>query len=231
MVAAGMVHWISVCFEDKHHFDGFKKEAGGLGSTVFSSATPSAAPATVTTASASAAAGASAAAAAAAASSGPVPFRVALLCDVAEHHVLLRDRVMEVLLAALEREYALDALLAVDLRRVLMGGLVFLVCLGTHALAVLAHVRTRLDAHQIDVSLARHGVTEMLRLLRPPYSRPFAAELMRLLDNDALLDGLHASDNDHNHLDAFLRACDGLVDVPDSVSAAVRGGATISHRA
>eukprot|EP00041_Stephanoeca_diplocostata_P029207 m.856609 g.856609 ORF g.856609 m.856609 type:complete len:641 (+) comp23514_c0_seq6:574-2496(+) len=102
--------------------------------------------------------------------SGNLPPHFALLDEIGAQHVLLHPIVFRVLTSLFEFRYALDATIAVKLKRHIMERIVFLFAQG-HVLPVLDYVAQL--PKSVDVSLVIYFIEHVLAIVAPPFSPEF----------------------------------------------------------
>ncbi|VDP84158.1 unnamed protein product [Echinostoma caproni] len=122
------------------------------------------------------------------------------LAEVNEHlHSALLAFVTELLASSVE---GMEDLSQLEYKRMLVGLLVHLLSCG-HVLPVIRTMHRLFTRNRVDVSIARHFVTEVLKIAAPPYEMEFMTALHPLVAHPDISDGLRAG-KDTEFVNEFL---------------------------
>ncbi|KAA0196502.1 Negative elongation factor D [Fasciolopsis buskii] len=122
------------------------------------------------------------------------------LAEVNEHlHSALLAFVTELLASSVE---GMEDLSQLEYKRMLVGLLVHLLSCG-HVLPVIRTMHRLFTRNRVDVSIARHFVTEVLKIAAPPYEMAFMRALHPLVTHPDISDGLRAG-KDTEFVNEFL---------------------------
>eukprot|EP00455_Lapot_gusevi_P006336 TRINITY_DN12717_c0_g1_i1.p1 TRINITY_DN12717_c0_g1~~TRINITY_DN12717_c0_g1_i1.p1 ORF type:complete len:615 (-),score=90.99 TRINITY_DN12717_c0_g1_i1:19-1863(-) len=138
-----------------------------------------------------------------------VPVVLRLLANIASAHPLIRERVLEVVVLALEVGLEWEALAIMDLRKQLLRLLIHLIHLSCYQ-PVLAVLQQRLPA--MDHSLIRFLITHLLESISPPYSSPFVCCLLDLFSLASVRQALQNEARAVDVLCQFLKYVDAHSD-------------------
>eukprot|EP00900_Chrysochromulina_parva_P001943 jgi/Chrpa1/1174/Chrysochromulina_OHIO_Genome00008250-RA len=150
------------------------------------------------------------------------PDVIKLVLAIGARHGALRDAACTLLHACLVHEPETDsennALSVVAVRRLLLDGLLLLLARG-YALPVLATLHAWIAGS--DLSLTRHLLQQLVALVAPPYSRPFAVLVLAIVRHPRTLEA-HRGLGARQSLVSFAqqaRAVAGLEETADEVLA------------
>jgi hypothetical protein len=150
------------------------------------------------------------------------PDVIKLVLAIGARHGALRDAACTLLHACLVHEPETDsennALSVVAVRRLLLDGLLLLLARG-YALPVLATLHAWIAGS--DLSLTRHLLQQLVALVAPPYSRPFAVLVLAIVRHPRTLEA-HRGLGARQPLVSFAqqaRAVAGLEETADEVLA------------
>jgi len=150
------------------------------------------------------------------------PDVIKLVLAIGARHGALRDAACTLLHACLVHEPETDsennALSVVAVRRLLLDGLLLLLARG-YALPVLATLHAWIAGS--DLSLTRHLLQQLVALVAPPYSRPFAVLVLAIVRHPRTLEA-HRGPGARQPLVSFAqqaRAVAGLEETADEVLA------------
>ncbi|CAL8088453.1 unnamed protein product [Calicophoron daubneyi] len=122
------------------------------------------------------------------------------LAETNEHlHPALLAFVTELLASSVE---GMEDLSQLECKRLLVGLLVQLLCCG-YVLPVIRTMHRLFTLNRVDVSIARHFVTEVLKAAAPPYDTAFMAALHPLVTHPDISDGLKGG-KDTEFVNEFL---------------------------
>ncbi|OON19453.1 TH1 protein, partial [Opisthorchis viverrini] len=122
------------------------------------------------------------------------------LAEVNEHlHPALLAFITELLVSSVE---GMEDLSQLEYKRMLVGLLVHLLYCG-HVLPVIRTMHRLFTRNRIDVSIARHFVTEVLNIAAPPYEPSFLAALHPLVTHPDISNGLRTG-KDTEFVNDFL---------------------------
>ena len=116
-----------------------------------------------------------------------VPTQLALLDHIAVCHELLLSNVFAVVKSMFDVPYAIDPLLIIDVRRMLIDRLILLLSLG-HALPVMEFMHQRILSN--DTSLTVHFITQILPICGAPYSIHLVEAFLKILSAGDILASL-----------------------------------------
>ncbi|KAF7257875.1 hypothetical protein EG68_05218 [Paragonimus skrjabini miyazakii] len=126
------------------------------------------------------------------------------LAEVNEHlHPALLAFITELLASSVE---GMEDLSQLEYKRMLVGLLVHLLYCG-HVVPVVRTMHRLFTRNRVDVSIARHFVTEVLKIAAPPYDGSFLSALHPLVTHPDICNGLRAG-RDTEFVNEFLEHYD-----------------------
>jgi negative elongation factor C/D len=133
-----------------------------------------------------------------------VPLQLALLDEVCSQHRLLHERVRYLLFQLLEENFPnMDVHQQLKLRRTVMDRVVHLFLCG-HVHPVLSYIHQSLSSQSLDLSLIRHFVSEVLEIIKEPFSDDIKSLLLPIIEDEDLVEPLKASQQTSQSLTRFL---------------------------
>ncbi|XP_058056673.1 negative elongation factor D-like [Anopheles bellator] len=129
-----------------------------------------------------------------------------LLDEVASEHPLLREPVLRLLVKLLESKPEERAgLLMLQVKKMLIDRMVHLLA-HDYVVPVLKYINTCVLRADVDVSLIRYFVQEVLEIIEPPYSDEFVQLFLPLVENKQITGSMtHVADSDP--VSAFIFHC------------------------
>ena len=131
------------------------------------------------------------------------PIHLALLDEVTSCHILLHQKVFDLLIELFEApQENLDVLVYMDLKKVLIDRMVHLLSKGC-VVPVISYMKNCWQKQDTDVSLIRYFVTEVLDIISPPYTQEFVALLLPLVENEEVTGNVR-NDNESVLVNQFI---------------------------
>lgn len=128
------------------------------------------------------------------------PIHLALLDEISIHHNTLHEKVLELLIELMEIEPEdMEVLQQLQIKRVIIDRMVHLVS-RNYVIPIIKHMRKCWQKQDIDVSLIRYFVTEMLEIIEPPYSQEFIQILSPMIEASEITGNLKAENREHHQL-------------------------------
>lgn len=136
------------------------------------------------------------------------PIHLALLDEISIHHNTLHEKVLELLIELMEIEPEdMEVLQQLQIKRVIIDRMVHLVS-KNYVIPIIKHMRKCWQKQDIDVSLIRYFVTEMLEIIEPPYSQEFVHILLPMIEASEITGNLRHENRDQHHLvENFIEYC------------------------
>lgn len=117
------------------------------------------------------------------------PVHLALLDEIVSCHVLLHQKVFDLIVMIFEsKQDELEILVQLEVKKMLIDRLVNLMARG-YVIPVLKYMRNCWSKGDTDVSLIRYFVTELLDLINPPYTAEFVELFLPMVENDEITGG------------------------------------------
>jgi negative elongation factor C/D len=111
------------------------------------------------------------------------PLFLVLLDEIAACHKLQHPFILDLLKRLIEGSYPmLEVHVQMELKRHLVGHLVQLLSCG-HVLEVVNYMHRCMKTENLDHSLIRHFISEVLSIIQPPYSAEFGSVFLPLVQN------------------------------------------------
>lgn len=136
------------------------------------------------------------------------PIHLALLDEISIHHNTLHEKVLELLIGLMELEHDdMEVLQQLQVKRVILDRMVHLVS-RNYVIPIIKHMRKCWQRQDIDVSLIRYFVTEVLEIIEPPYSQDFIQILSPMIEASEITGNLKSENRDHYQLvENFIDYC------------------------
>ena len=138
-----------------------------------------------------------------------VPAHLALMEQIATHHELLHPSVFSLLKDMFDVQYNVDPLLVLDLRRMLLDRLLYLLSLG-YALPVMQFVLERVRSN--DLTLTIHFVSQALAICSAPFSAQWVESFVKLLTVEEVTASLRRKGS--AMVEALAILCRDMLDTP-----------------
>lgn len=117
------------------------------------------------------------------------PVHLALLDEIVSCHVLLHQKVFDLIVMLFEsKQDELEILVQLEVKKMLIDRLINLMTRG-HVLPVVKYMRNCWSKGDTDVSLIRYFVTEVLDIISPPYTSDFVELFLPMVENDEITGG------------------------------------------
>lgn len=127
-----------------------------------------------------------------------------LLDEIASHHKLQHPVILNLLTLLFEASYPeLGAEEQLELRRITVDRLVHLLSCG-YAVQVTNYMCQCAERDNMDTSVIRHFVQEILGIIAPPFSHEFATAILPLLHNEEIMQPLRNASDDEETIDMFI---------------------------
>uniref|UniRef100_A0A6G1SG95 Negative elongation factor C/D n=1 Tax=Aceria tosichella TaxID=561515 RepID=A0A6G1SG95_9ACAR len=136
------------------------------------------------------------------------PIHLALLDEISIHHNTLHEKVLELLIQLMNIEPEdMEVLQQLQIKRVIIDRMVHLVS-RNYVIPIIKHMRRCWQKQDMDVSLIRYFVTEMLEIIEPPYSQEFVHLLLPMIEASEITGNLKTENRDHYQLvESFIEYC------------------------
>jgi len=136
------------------------------------------------------------------------PIHLALLDEISIHHNTLHEKVLELLIELMDIELEdMEVLQQLQIRRVIIDRMVHLVS-RNYVIPIIKHMRKCWQKQDLDVSLIRYFLTEMLEIIEPPYSQEFVSILLPMIEANEITGNLKSENRDHYQLvENFIEYC------------------------
>lgn len=136
------------------------------------------------------------------------PIHLALLDEISIHHNTLHEKVLELLTQLMNIEPEdMEVLQQLQIKRVIIDRMVHLVS-RNYVIPIIKHMRRCWQKQDMDVSLIRYFVTEMLEIIEPPYSQEFVHLLLPMIEASEITGNLRTENRDHYQLvERFIEYC------------------------
>lgn len=136
------------------------------------------------------------------------PIHLALLDEISIHHNTLHEKVLELLVQLMTIEPEdMEVLQQLQIKRVIIDRMVHLVS-RNYVIPIIKHMRRCWQKQDMDVSLIRYFVTEMLEIIEPPYSQEFVHLLLPMIEASEITGNLKTENRDHYQLvESFIEYC------------------------
>lgn len=132
---------------------------------------------------------------------GKIPPHFGLLDKVIADHVKLRQSALKLLTSIFETTYAMDVLVSIELKRLVIDRMVYTLASG-HVLPVL-HYITSLE--KIDLSLLVHFINEVCAHVAMPYSRQFIVLMVGIFAKQGLAEAIKRKAATYQVVHQFLQ--------------------------
>jgi len=135
------------------------------------------------------------------------PLHLALIDEIAECHPLLHQRILQLLVRLFEKPYPeLEILVQLELKKTLLDRMVHLLSKGC-VIPVMTYIKKCWEHEDmdIDVSLIRHFVTEVLDMISPPYTNEFVNLFLPFIENKDITGSLR--NEEIQAVDEFIKQC------------------------
>ncbi|KAK7114702.1 negative elongation factor D-like [Littorina saxatilis] len=134
------------------------------------------------------------------------PLHLVLVDEIGTNHPLLHTKALDLLIRLFESTYdELDVLVRLELKKMLLDRMVHLLSRGS-AIPVVTYVRKCSEQQDVDISLIRHFVTEVLDVIAPPYTPEFVQLFLPLIENHDIT-GILRTDDGSDPVTEFLNQC------------------------
>lgn len=111
------------------------------------------------------------------------PIHLILLDEIIQNQKILHDRILKLLIKLFQNNFPdLDYVFQIQLKKAIIDRMLNLICRG-YVLPTIAFINQCWKEEDTDVSLIRHFVTEVLYMIRPPYSTEFMNLFLPLINN------------------------------------------------
>eukprot|EP00052_Salpingoeca_macrocollata_P006544 m.54291 g.54291 ORF g.54291 m.54291 type:complete len:567 (+) comp15500_c0_seq3:71-1771(+) len=130
------------------------------------------------------------------------PPHLSLIDHIAQSQRLLQPCVFEVLAARFQQPFHVDPLMAIEIRKLFIGHILFLMSLG-FVLPVLRYMKQA--AGDVDLTLSMHFVSEVMGMVAPPFSVDFIRAFSEILFQRDVLAGFLKKSSSHDVLRRFVR--------------------------
>jgi negative elongation factor C/D len=136
------------------------------------------------------------------------PIHLALLDEISIHHNTLHEKVLELLIQLMSIEPEdMEVLQQLQIKRVIIDRMVHLVS-RNYVVPIIKHMRRCWQKQDMDVSLIRYFVTEMLEIIEPPYSQEFVHLLLPMIEASEITGNLKTENREHYQLvENFIEYC------------------------
>lgn len=136
------------------------------------------------------------------------PIHLALLDEISIHHNTLHEKVLELLIQLIDIEPEdMEVLQQLQIKRVIIDRMVHLVS-RNYVIPIIKHMRRCWQKQDMDVSLIRYFITEMLEIIEPPYSQEFVHLLLPMIEASEITGNLRTENREHFQLvEGFLEYC------------------------
>ena len=136
------------------------------------------------------------------------PIHLALLDEISIHHNTLHEKVLELLIQLMVIEPEdMEVLQQLQIKRVIIDRMVHLVS-RNYVIPIIKHMRRCWQKQDMDVSLIRYFVTEMLEIIEPPYSQEFVHLLLPMIEASEITGNLKSENRDQFQLvENFIEYC------------------------
>lgn len=115
-----------------------------------------------------------------------VPPQVALVDQIATNHELLHAPCFSLLRSMLSTNYTLDPVPALDVQRMILDRVIYLLSLG-YVVPVVDFISEQAHMHTFDLSLTVHFVEQTLSVCGPPFSAAWVEAVVHVLGLDEVL--------------------------------------------
>lgn len=114
------------------------------------------------------------------------PLHLVLLDEVSSCHTTLHSKVLELFIEIIGTSYDdLEVLARLELQKMLLDRLIHLLSKGC-VVPVLNYIKSCSQKDDMDISLIRYFVTEILSMIKPPYSDKFVELFLPLVKSDVI---------------------------------------------
>lgn len=136
------------------------------------------------------------------------PIHLALLDEISMHHNTLHEKVLELLIELMDIEPDdMEVLQRIQIKRVILDRMVHLVS-RNYVIPIIKHMRKCWQKQDLDVSLIRYFVTEMLEIIEPPYGAEFVSILLPMIEANEITGNLKIENREHYQLvENFIDHC------------------------
>nr|CAD7258887.1 unnamed protein product [Timema shepardi] len=134
------------------------------------------------------------------------PIHLALLDEVVTCHVLLHNKVLQLLIQLFEsKQDELEILVQLEMRKMLLDRMVNLLSRGC-VVPVVKYIKQCWLRGDTDISLIRYFVTEVLETIAPPYTPEFVQLFLPMVENDEIT-GTMRGDGENDTVSEFIVYC------------------------
>lgn len=117
------------------------------------------------------------------------PVHLALLDEIVSCHVLLHQKVFDLIVTLFEsKQDDLEILVQLEVKKMLIDRMINLLTRG-YVLPVVKYMRNCWSRGDTDISLIRYFVTEVLDIVTSPYSPDFVELFLPMVENDEITGG------------------------------------------
>lgn len=110
------------------------------------------------------------------------PIHLILLDEIVHNQRLLHDKILNLLIKLFQTSFTdLDNLVQIQLKRTIIDRMIHLISNG-HVMPVIAFMNRCWKEQDTDASLIRHFITEVIDMVRPPYSAEFLTLFLPLVE-------------------------------------------------
>ncbi|XKL60091.1 hypothetical protein PGB90_001107 [Kerria lacca] len=139
------------------------------------------------------------------------PTHLALLDEVVACHPLLHLTILRIFIILFEsKQYDLDVLVQLEIRKMLLDRMVNLLCSGC-VVPVVKYIQQCWQRGDTDISLIRYFVTEVLEAISPPYSAEFVNLFLPIVENDEITGTMRCCEGDTDPVSEFIVHCKGMI--------------------
>lgn len=130
------------------------------------------------------------------------PIHLALLDEVTACHVMLHQKVLDLLITLFEApQDSLDVLVYMEVKKMLIDRMVHLLSKGC-TVPVITYIKSCWQKQETDVSLIRYFVSEVLDIISPPYTQDFVSLFLPLVENEEVTGNMR-NDNETQLVSQF----------------------------
>ncbi|KAK2156330.1 hypothetical protein LSH36_216g06069 [Paralvinella palmiformis] len=132
------------------------------------------------------------------------PLHLVLLDEISTKHILLHQRVLELLTRLFESPFDdLDVLVQLELKKTILDRMVHLLSCGC-VLPVVTYMKNCWQRGDTDMSLVRHFVTEVLDVISPPFTQEFVQLFLPMLENEEVTGSLRNDTEGGDPISEFI---------------------------
>ncbi|CAK1539964.1 unnamed protein product [Leptosia nina] len=134
------------------------------------------------------------------------PVHLALLDEVASCHPLLHHRLLKLLIRLFEsKQEDLEILVQLELRKMLLDRMVNLLSRGC-VVPVLLYIKNCTSRGDVDLSLIRYFLTEVLDAIAPPFTPEFVQLVLPMVENEEIT-GTMRAEGENDPVSEFIVHC------------------------